>query len=44
MNDIDNLLIQDIMVEYRKDMLNIYLADGTRFLVHVENGAYVGYI
>ncbi len=37
LNDTDNLPIQDIMVEDRNDLINIYLTDGTRFSVHVGN-------
>ncbi len=37
LNDTDNLPIQDIMVEDRNDLINVYLTDGTRFSVHVEN-------
>lgn len=36
LNDTDNLPIQDIMVEDRNDLINVYLTDGTRFSVHVE--------
>lgn len=31
----DNLPIQDIMVEDRNDLINVYLPDGIRFSVHV---------
>lgn len=37
LNDTDNLPIQDIMVEDRNDLINVYLKDGTRFSVHVKN-------
>ena len=37
LNDTDNLPIQDIVVDDRNNVLNIYLADGTRFTIHVEN-------
>ena len=37
LNDTDNLPIQDIMVDDRNDMINIYLADGSRFSVRVRN-------
>lgn len=37
LNDTDNLPIQDIMVDDKKNMVNVYLTDGTRFSVHVEN-------
>lgn len=37
LNDTDNLPIQDIMVEDRNDLINVYLTDGTRFSVHVKN-------
>ena len=33
LNDADNLPIQDIMVEDRNDLINVYLTDGTRFSV-----------
>ena len=36
LNDTDNLPIQDIMVEDKNDLMNVYLTDGTRFSVHVE--------
>lgn len=36
LNDTDNLPIQDIMVEDRNDLINVYLTDGTRFSVHIE--------
>lgn len=36
LNDMDNLLIQDIMVDDRKDLINVYLTNGTRFSVHVK--------
>lgn len=36
-NDTANLPIQDIMVDDKQDMVNVYLTDGTRFSVHVEN-------
>ena len=36
LNDTDNLPIQDIVVDDRNNMMNVYLADGTRFSVHVE--------
>ncbi len=36
LNDMDNLPIQDIMVDDRKNIMNVYLTDGTRFSVHVE--------
>lgn len=37
LNDTDDLPIQDIMVEDGNDLINVYLTDGTRFSVHVEN-------
>lgn len=37
LSDTDNLPIQDIMVEDRNNKINVYLTDGTRFTVHVEN-------
>ena len=36
-NEADNLPIQDIVVEDRNDSMNIYLIDGTRFTIIVEN-------
>jgi hypothetical protein len=36
LNDTDNLPIHDIVVDDRNNMMNVYLADGTRFSVHVE--------
>lgn len=36
LNDTDNLSIQDIMVDGRNNIVNVYLTDGTRFSVHVE--------
>ncbi len=36
LNDTDNLPIQDIVVDDRNNMVNVYLADGTRFSVRVE--------
>lgn len=37
LNNTDNLPIQDIMVEDRNDKMNVYLTDGTRFSIYVEN-------
>lgn len=37
LNDTNGLPIQDIVAEDNNDMLNVYLTDGTRFSVHVEN-------
>jgi hypothetical protein len=37
LNDTDNLPIQDIVVDDRNDLVNVYLTDGTRFSVHVES-------
>lgn len=37
LNDTNELPIQDIVTEDGNDILNIYLKDGTRFSVHVEN-------
>ena len=37
LNDTNALPIQDIVVEDDNDILNVYLTDGTRFSVHVEN-------
>lgn len=37
LNDTDELPIQDIVTEDDNDILNVYLADGTRFSVHVVN-------
>lgn len=36
-NETDNLPIQDIVVEDRDNQMNIYLTDGTRFTIRVEN-------
>ncbi len=36
LNDTDNLPIQDIVVDDKNNIVNVYLADGTRFSVHVE--------
>lgn len=33
LNDADNLSLQDIMVDDRNNMVNVYLTDGTRFSV-----------
>ncbi len=38
LNDTDSLSIQDIMVDDKNNMVNVYLTDGTRFSVHIENG------
>ncbi len=35
LNDTDNLPIQDIVVDDRNNIVNVYLTDGTRFSVHV---------
>lgn len=35
LNDTDNLPIEDIMVDDRKNIVNVYLTDGTRFSIHV---------
>lgn len=37
LNDSDNLPIQDLVFDDKGDMVNVYLADGTRFSVCVEN-------
>lgn len=37
LNDTDNLPIQDIVVDDINNMVNVYLTDGTRFSVYVEN-------
>lgn len=37
LNDTNSLPIQDIVVEGRRDIINIYLVEGTRFSVCVEN-------
>lgn len=37
LNETDNLPIQDIVTEDKNDVMNIYLTDGTRFTIHVEN-------
>lgn len=31
LNDADSLSLQDIMVDDRNNMVNVYLTDGTRF-------------
>lgn len=36
LNDTDNLPIQDIVVDDRNKIVNVYLTDGTRFSVHVD--------
>ena len=36
LNDTDNLPIQDIVVDDKNNIVNVYLADGTRFSVYVE--------
>lgn len=36
LNDTNNLPIQDIVVDDRNNMVNVYLTDDTRFSVHVE--------
>ncbi len=36
LNDTDNLPIQDIVVEDVEDKINIYLTDGTKFIVRCE--------
>lgn len=35
LNDTDNLPIQDIVVDDRNNIVNVYPTDGTRFSVHV---------
>lgn len=37
LNDSDNLPIQDLVFDDKGDMVNVYLADRTRFSVCVEN-------
>lgn len=37
LNDADNLPIQDLVFDDRENMVNVYLTDGTRFSVCVEN-------
>lgn len=36
LNDTDNLPIQDIVVDDRNNIVNVYLTDGTKFSVHVK--------
>lgn len=36
LNDTDNLPIQNIVVDDRNNIVDVYLTDGTRFSVHVE--------
>ena len=36
LNDMDNLPIQDIVIDDRNNIVNVYLTDDTRFFVHVE--------
>ena len=36
LNDTDNLPIQDIVVDDQSNIVNIYLTDGTRFLLYVK--------
>ena len=43
LNDTDNLPIQDIVVDDRNNIVNVYFTDGTRFSVHVENSVFVRY-
>lgn len=38
LNDTAELQIQDIVAEDNNDILNVYLRDGSRFTIHVENG------
>lgn len=42
LNDTNDLPIQDVMVEDTNNRVNVYLTDGTRFSVHIENGGYWG--
>lgn len=35
-NDADNLPVQDLVLEDRKDKIQVYLEDGSRFVVHVR--------
>lgn len=37
LNDMDDLPIQDIVVDDRNNIVNVYFTNGTRFSVHVEN-------
>lgn len=37
LNNTDNLPIQDIQVEDKNNLMNIYLVDGSRFTVCVKN-------
>lgn len=37
LNDTDNLPIHDLVVDDENNMVNVYLTDGIRFSVHVEN-------
>ena len=37
LSDTNNLPIQGIIVEDRRDIINVYFTDGIGFLVHVEN-------
>lgn len=37
LNDTDNLPIQDIVVDDRNNRFIIYLVDGTRYSIHIEN-------
>ena len=36
LNDTDNLPIQDIVVDDQRNIMSIYLTDGTRFLLYVK--------
>lgn len=40
LNETDALPIQDISLEDKKDTLNIYLADGSRFSIYVKNSGF----
>lgn len=37
LNDTDNLPTKDKVVNNKNNMMNVYLTDGTRFSVNVEN-------
>lgn len=37
LNDTDDLAIQDIDMDDRNDLINIYLKDGARFSIRIDN-------
>lgn len=37
LNETDNLPIQDLVTDDKNNRVNVYLTDGSRFTIHIEN-------